>query len=375
MGNERLARGPGGLGETTRVTVTADRDTWVETGAAVTGPVLLVARSGAFEAVTHLKLARWNIPDTTDLTLSIRSVVLFAPSLARDTLNTPGAVGIELGRADAAWDSTTIAWPGPGSAALLGSATESFLEDTLTVDLTASAPLDSLKRWARDPSSIPGLRLSLAAASGPGVAAYRAGALVIRIAYDHTVSGSPQTDAIDSPVTEDLYVRKLATALPAGNETELPLGGLDGFGVALHFPSPTIPTGAAIQEVALLLPVDAATDSIPFLEMGRTVDVEVRAAGAPWPETVTAASALNASAAVVAGSWNFAYHGSPDSLLTIRLPASLARDWSGAPAANHGLLLTALRGEIAPAILIGSRESARAPRLRVSYTTAPKERF
>lgn len=376
VGNERLGRGPGGLGETSRVTVPADRDTWVGTGTRNTGPVLLVARTAAgFEAVTHLKVAGWNIPDTTDATLAIRSVVLFAPSLARDTLNAPSPVTIELRADTTAWDGATIAWPRPAAAALLASATEDFLEDTLTLDLTAAAPLDSLKRWARDPASGSLLRLSLAALSGPGVAGYQAGALSIRIAYDHTVSGAGRTDIVDTRVTEDLYVHTPAASLPAGSEALLRLGGLEGLGVAVRFPSPTIPPGAAIQEVALLLPVDALTDVIPFLEDGRTVDLEIRTAGADWVESATEASALSAADATVASLRNFAYHGDSDSLLTIQLPASVARGWSGAPAGNRGLLITSVRGEIASTLWISSRESARAPRLRVSYTTPPKERF
>lgn len=375
MGNARLLRGPGGLGETVRDTLYADRDTWVETGTRNGGPALLVANTGTYEAVTHLHMASWSIPDTNDPTLVIRSVVLFAPWIARDTLSATNPMTIEVHADTTAWDTTAISWPGPAPGHWLGQATEDFRTDTLTIPLTLASPLDSLKKWARDPSSVPGFQLRAPNVTPGSIATYKAGSVKIRVAYDHGLPGSVISDVRDSYATTDLYVHSPATSIATGSDPLLHLGGVEGLGVAVRFDTPSVPPGAAINEASLILQVDAATDSIPFIHLGATVDLEVRTAGADWSETATSQSALAVLPTPIATILNFTHRSPADSLITIRLPASTLRAWAAAPSTNHGLVITAVRGDLVSPIFLDSRESLRPPELRVSYTTAPKGRF
>lgn len=376
MGNERLARGEGGLGETERVTLVADRDTWVETGTAVAGPVLLVGRTGTYEARAFFKVARWNLPNTDDPTFSLISVGLVAPTDLPGTSSLVPPVTIQLGRIDTVWNYQTVTWDSLPRVApeILAESTLTARENPLVINFTAYAPLDSLKKWHLDPSSMQGFRLSFSSASGEGLEAYHSDSLRIRVAFRITVNGTVRDSTLDSRTVEQVYVHTPASLVPTGVETPLPLGTPEGYGIALHFPTQPIPEGSSIHEVSLLLPVDPSTDSGPFTNEGRSVNLEVRTAGADWSEGVTSSAALSPSASIAGAALLAAYHGEADSVLTVKLRLGLAREWSTSPASNLGLLVTSVRGELAP-LWISSRESGRAPRLRIAYTPPPGTRF
>ncbi len=389
MGNELLARGPGGLGATTRVVAPPDRDTWLDTGTRVTGPVLLVANTVAFQAVTHFRVASWHVPDTTLTSLSIRSVTLVVPAMiSGDNQNTPTAIPIQLGIDSlqtntsgvlAPWDSTKIAWPGPGTTATVGDSTFDTTEgDTLFIRLPMppSVALDSLKWWRAHPDWLGGFQLRAASPVPGSVAAFKAGALQFRVAYDYTTASGHDTTAIlETPVTTDLYVRTPATALATGGESTLRLGGYVYPSIAMHFPVPDLPAGAAINEGAVLLHVDEATSTAAFLTGKVTVDLQVRTLEADWTESRTDTTNLAVTSAPATTVASYAYEGLADSLIAIRLPVAMIRGWRATTTANYGLLITALRGDAAPVILIDSRESAHPPQLRLSYTTPPGGRF
>ncbi len=347
----------------------------METGTRMSGPAVLVANTGTFEAVTLLKVRSWSLPDTNDPTLSIRSIVLFAPWIARDSLNTP--MTVELDEPASVWDTTAVSWgTRPAVGPVLGQVTQEFKSVPLEMTLTLPSPLDSLKKWARDPSSMPGFLLRAPNVTPGSIASYKADSVYFRVAYNRVVSGTDTTtETRDSYATTHLYVHSPATSLATGSELLLRLGSPEGFAAPLHFAVPALPAGAAVNEVTLYLRVDSATDSIPYLERSRTVDLEVRLAGADWLESVTSQQGLAVVEAPIGTRRQFAYRGVSDSLITIRLPLSTLRAWASAPSANYGLVLTALGGDLVPPIFLDSRESSRPPELHVSYTTPPKERF
>jgi hypothetical protein len=64
-GNERLIRGPGGLGSTLVETTVPDRDTYVTPGTANYGSVLLVGHDATFEGRAFFKFLKINLPNTT----------------------------------------------------------------------------------------------------------------------------------------------------------------------------------------------------------------------------------------------------------------------------------------------------------------------
>lgn len=380
VGNERLARGPGGLGLTERDTTFADRDTDVPSLGRDTGSFLLVGKTASMEAATYFRVTAWAVPtDTTDVTLSIVSVSLHAKSLGMhipyDGLTAHLPVDVFLARSVSPWDSTSVTWPGPGSDGVLGQTTEDFSGADLIVPISFPSPIDTLRHWAAHPDSLPGFTLYSPSDQPGGIAAYKAGSLRFQVVYNHTVSGVLRSDTLNTAITRDLYVYTPAGTPPAGTESSVTLGGFEEKGAVIRTPSPVFPAGASINEATLLLRVDAATDSLPFAGTDSTIDIEVRAIGADWAEGSASLAALAASTVPVAVYRGFAYHGPVDSLIAIHLPGTTLRAWADRPASNYGLLLTAVRGNLLPPVLIRSRESGRGPELRAAYTTPPRERF
>jgi hypothetical protein len=332
------------------------------------------------DAAAYFRVTSWSVPtDTTDATLSILSVALRGKSLGihipRDGLPTHPAIDVSLARAASPWDSTSVTWPGPGPGDFLGQTTEDFSGIDLVVPISFPSPIDTLRRWAAHPDSLPGFVLYSPSSVPGGIAAYQAGALKFQIVYNHTVSGVLRSDTLNSAVTQDLYVSGPPGAPSAGTESSLALGGFEERGAVIRAPSPVFPVGASINEATLLLRVDSATDSLPYVSEEATVDIEVRKIGADWTEGAATLSALAADATPVAVYRGFSYHGTVDSLIAIHLPGSVLRAWADKPASNYGLLLTAVRGNLVAPIYIRSRESGFGPELRAAYTTPPRERF
>jgi hypothetical protein len=378
VGNERLARGPGGLGVTQRDTTFADRDTDVAGLGRDTGFSLLVGKTATMEAVALFRVSAWSLPaDTTAAAnFSVLSTALRATSrglyIPRDALPSHPAVDVRLTLAQGSWDSTTVTWPGPQDSVLIGQGTEDFTGADLVVPVTV--PFDTLRAWARSPASAPGFRLHSPSASPGGIAAYEAGSLKFRIIYDHTVSGVARTDTLDTAVRQDLYLYTPAGTPPTGSEPTLKLGGFEERSVVVRTPSPIFPDGASINQATLLLRVDAATDTIPYASSS-TINLEVRTIGADWAEAGTSLPALAAATVPIAVYSNFAYQGAADSVIAIHLPESVIRAWAESPASNYGLLLTAARGNLVQPLYIQSRESGSGPELRAAYTTPPRGRF
>jgi hypothetical protein len=381
VGNERLARGPGGLGVTEQDTTFAERDTDVPGLSRDTGSSLLVGRAGVMQAITLFQVSAWSLPtDTTAASsFSVVSTALHATSRGLyiprgvPTAHTPVIVSLALTRSGA-WDSTTVTWSSvPTDSVVVGQGSEDFTGGDLIIPL--AVPYSTVIGWAATQAqpSAPRFALYSPSASPGGIAAYLAGSIKFRLVYNHAVLGVDRTDTLDTAVSRDLYVYDPAGTAPAGTEPTLSLGGFEEKGVVVRAPSPVFPDGASIDQATLLLRVDALTDTIPY-GSGSTIDLEVRRVGADWSEGGASVSNLAASVPIAVYS-GFAYHGPADSLIAIHLPGSVFRAWADAPSTNYGLLITAERGNLVPPLYLRSRESGYGPELRVAYTTPPGGRF
>jgi hypothetical protein len=345
-----------------------DRDTYVEPGTADFDSLLLVGTSGPFEARAFLAVQAWTLPDTMLPGFQPQTISLELPrnlTLGFD----PTTVTLYL--TATAWDTTTVAWPGPASAAQLGSATDDRAAATFSLPLNAGS-FPQVVQWAQNPSGVPGFTLQ--SPPGADLAAYVAGAARFRIRYTHTVSGSPVLDSVDTPVTQDFYLRSPLTPTATGADSALVLGGLYKTALAIRFPVDSIPSGVSVDEASLvlkLLPGSAAPDTA---DVRGTVDV--RPIRTPWAEAVTQQATFTTDAsAVTTGNVVLLYSASARTL-TLRMPGSLMREWASMPSANEGLLITLVnRANLTKRFEIGARESSRPADLHVTYTELPPVRF
>jgi hypothetical protein len=364
LGNERLLRGDGGLGTTTRETVLSDRDTYASPGTANYGPTLIVGASGAFEARSFFRVATWTLPDTTDESVVVESITFEVPA---DTLVVSDATNLFVTVATTA-GPLELNWPGPSPRTELGSAQA---EPGALVRIPMSlASYDSILAWAQTPESLHGFMLYYV--GGTGVIGLEAGKAKIKIAITRTVSGAPVADTLTTATSDDFYLHPLDPVPPAGSDTTLVLGGLFEEGIPIRFPATPVAEGSTVNEATLRLKV---MPSSPVFPTGKSVVLEVRRLKSAWLETVTSQSALDPDTSAVFASASVAYRTAADSVLSITLPQSIVREWTAAGGINEGLLVTAKNGNRAPRLLLGSRESSIPAELRVSITTPPPGRF
>ena len=368
MGAGRVIRGPGGLGNTVRLSPIPDRDTYVDPGSVDFDSLLIVGSSGPFQASTFLAVQSWSLPDTTLPGFAAQAVSLELPrnlNLGIDPLT------VTLSLTAATWDTTNVTWPGPAPAAQLGSALDDRASAVFSLPLDpGSFPL--VVQWAHNPTSVPGF--TLRAPSLTTIAAYVAGAAKFRIRYTHTVSGAPVLDSIDTPVTQDFYLHSPLAPAPTGADTSLVLGGLFKTALAIHFPVDSLPSGISVDEATLvlrLLPGSAVPDTADVRGI-----IQIRAIRNAWPETITEQSSLTIDAGVVASGNVILLYASSGQTIRIRLPASLMREWASMPSTNGGLLISLInRPNLVKRFSIGSRESSRPVELHVTYTALPPGRF
>jgi hypothetical protein len=363
-----LIRGPGGLGTTVRLSPIPDRDTYVDPGTADFDSLLIIGRSGTFDASTFLAVKSWSLPDTTLPGFTPQTVSLELPrnlTLGIDPLQ------VTLSLTATTWDTTNVAWPGPAPAAQLGSAGDDRLGVTFSLPLDPGS-FPQLVQWAQNPSLVPGF--TLRSTSLTTVAAYIAGAARFRIRYTHTVSGAPVLDSIDTPVTQDFYLHSPLAPAPTGVDTALVLGGLFKSPLAIHFPVDSLPSGVSVDEATLVLKL-TQDSAVPDTADVRGI-VQVWAVRNVWPQTVTEKSSLTVDAAPIASASVILLYSSSGRTIRIRLPASLMREWASMPSTNGGLLISLInRPNLTKRFDVGSRESSRPPELHVTYTELPPVRF
>ena len=361
VGNEILARGPAGLGDTARETSPLDRDTYLATGTTDRGSTLLAGVSGAYEAQILLKVSAWSLPDTSDLTVVVDSIQLELPF--DGDMSIPD-VTLELRTTSAAWDTLSVAWPGPGPGSFLATANAvGDLAGDFTLNLGAGA-FGLVKSWAIDPASVSGFMLRRDA--GAGVAAFRAGAARFRVFYPSSTSTSATAE---TQVTSDLFIHTPLAPAPTGSDTTLILGGLQAPVVALRVPIGTFTPGFSIDEARVVFRVRSDNPTVD------SVNVEARRITSPWVESAADTTGLNVQTTFLGRVVGYKVNGASDTLLVVPIPASLVRDWSSGAAPNEGIVLRIGDSFRDGEIWLYSRESSKPPEFWISTTSPPPGRF
>jgi len=378
VGNQRLIRGPGSLGTTTLQNSVSDRDTYVTPGTANYGTTLLVGRSPTFEARSFFRFLKFNLPDTLISGFSPDSVVFILPQNA--VLRSPPAdINVQLGgTTQALVDSGGIPWPGPPITLPLASRDFGFLGP---LRLNLGPAFNQFKGWALDPLNAPAFALEATATDGIG--AFQANAAIFSVYYTWNLKGVVHHDSTNTAVSLDLYLHPPLSPPPSGSDVGLRLGGGFEPSIAVRAPVPAVASGASVNELRFVLSV---TDSIPAVD-GVTVlhnaplgdstrvafNLDVFQITGDWPETATDLSQIPYNTTPIASFLSVT--AEPGDSLSIPIPVSLARVWFQNPAVNYGILITVRNGNVFPGVVVGSRESAKPPVLRLSTTTEPPGRF
>lgn len=363
VGNEILARGPDGFGTTTREVSPIDRDTYLATGTTDRGTTLLAGVSGAFEAQTLIKIGTWVLPDTNDVTMVVDSIRLelpFDPKMSIPDFD------LELGLAASPWDTTTVAWPGPGMGTVLASANVLDAIGDFALEIGGGS-FGLVRSWATNPASLNGFVIRRASLSG--VAAFRAGAGRIRIVYHN---GTSTRLIADTPFQTDLFIHSPLTPAPSGADTTLILGGLYQPVVAFHAPIDSFTPGFSINEARIVFRVRSDSPTFPDSIL---VTVEARRIQNPWTEGTADTTGLGVSTTILDRVVGYQVRDVSDTLLIVPLPAALVRDWSSGALANEGIVLRIGESYRAPEIWLYSRESSQPPEFRISTTSPPPGRF
>jgi hypothetical protein len=370
VGNERLIRGPAGVGTTAVQTSTPDRDTYVTPGTANYGPVLLVgSNSSGFEARSFFKSLKFNLPDTTLPGFTPGNILFDLPQSGVLRIP-PSHLSVRFGGVSSSLvDSGTIAWPGPSITTPLASKDYQG-EARLVLDLGPA--FNQFKGWALDPSSAPAFVLE--ATTRDTVAAFQAGAARFRAVYSWNRQGTAVYDTVNSTAALDLYLHSPLNPPPTGAETALQLGGPFEPSVAIRAPVPAIGSGVSVNELRFVLPV---LGTIPAVDRSVVYDssyfINVYRITGDWPEGATDLSAVpynTTPIAIISGK-----NAPAADTLSVPLPTSIARSWFQDPASNYGVLLTVRSANVNAGLLLGSRESPTPPVLRLSTTTPPPGRF
>ena len=368
MGNERLIRGSAGLGTTVRADSVADRDTYVDPGTVDFGSALLVGRTpDGFEARTLLAVSprSWKTPDESQPGFIAQSVSL---EITRDLSLGVAGLRVELHTVASVWDTTAISWPGPAPDSLLATSNDDLLGVTFSLPLGVGG-YSVFKQWVADTTAPVGFVLS--APLVQGVNAYKPGAAKFRVRYRHDVSSVSVLDSIDTPVTQDFFIRAPLVG-PTGADTTLAFGGLYGSGLAFHFPTIAIPNDASVNEATLVLNLAAGSSPLDSTDVGVVQITRIRN---DWSETVTQAATLNPDPVPFISRTLRLDYQKTEGRFAIRIPADLLRGWGGVPATNYGLLVTLKDRNFGKTINFASRESSRPPEITVTYTHLPPDRF
>lgn len=389
VGNERLIRGPGGLGTTDSVVSFMTRDTYVTPSTANFGPALLLGQAGSFEARPLLSVSSWTLPDTMLQGFTPVAVELVLPQ--RRILGVSGSISADLWLTNVPWDSS-VTWPGPALRANLGSTTYDFIGD-FRVDLGPSG-WNLIRWWKTNPSNAPGF--GVVPSSSGIVGSFQAGSALFRVIYkrDGTAptDSTVETEYTDTPVSLKGYIHTPLSPPQTGTETAMIFGGVHEGALALRAPVPPIADGSSVNELRLVLPVTGTTPAGNGAAMPDTtfLRLDIFRIRASWAEGVADQATLTVDANPVSSLSLPAFYVAQDTALSIPLPRALTREWGADSTSNEGILIKirdvtvrpdpllprlAQTPAESPSFLIGSRESSRPPVLRISTTTPPPGRF
>ena len=380
VANERFLRGQENIGETLRQAEVADRDTYVQIGLRNQGSTLLVGEEDGFVAESFLRVASWSLPADTLPGLVIDSVYFAIP---RDSTFTRAGNPFRI-------EMSSIFGGLP-----ISSTTYDF--GTLRLDLGAPF-IETLREWAAHPLQAPTLRLS--APDGGGMGGFQAGLGAFHVRFRTAVDTTGSTST--SRATTDYYAHSPIAPAPTGTEPTLVLGGRYETMIVLRADMPAIPPGSSLNEAAWILRLDGIGDPLEgngFVTGKTYLDVDVFRLTRTWSESATDTTGMGAGPAIPALRFH-QMEPATDSTLVIPIPLDWMRGWAADTTTNHGVLIafprwrnpqerTIIRdnqstvitvnvpigANISPPIHVESRESARPPEFRVSYTSPPPGRL
>jgi hypothetical protein len=372
VANERLLRGQDVIGTTDRAVFDADRDTYVGVGQRNFGNTLLVGEDGAYQAVSHLRVVAWNVPDTSVVIDSLYFAIANDSSFVRGT----STFTIEL-----ADSSGGLGFPTSSATYGLG---------TLRIDLPGGV-IDSMRSWAARPLTAPTFELRAPLATG--VAGFQAGAGAFVVVY-HLKAAPTTSLTAKSLALIDSYTRSPLTPLPTGAETALLMGGRYETMVAMRARVPAVPAGYSLNEAAWVIHLDGVEDALEdngFVPGKTYLDVDVFRIGASWAESASDTLGLSVGGAIPAIRFQ-RMDPATDTTLVVPIPLAWMRGWAADTTTNNGILIAFTRWreaketvkgtvyapigpDISSAIRVRSRETANPPQLRLSWTSPPPGRI
>ena len=370
LANKRLLRGPGGLGSTTRLVLTPDRDTYVGTSRSFFFPTLLVGTVGPLQAETYFSTSTWKLPPANVVQDSIVSIQVILPV---DTLaDQPSSSILGLSLNAGAFDSSQVWGTGAPNGPAPGLTLAQFdfsASPEPRFTLPNSYFTDHITGWASAPATFPGF--AIVSLTSDGLAKLNAGAGVLQITYYNRPAGKATADSVRTALTRHFSIRSPLSPAPTGSETALALGGDFDTGLLVRFPPLVVPAGSTVNEATLRLRLDPATQ--PFAT-GDTVRITVQRVDSTWVESEVSRDQLKLDTTTL-GVRSAVNVAAGDSVVTIALPTSIVRSWSDPGAVNEGILIMIAQPYHTPPILVRSRESALPIELRVSYTGPPPPKF
>jgi len=366
--NRRLLRGEGGLGTTTSLILTPDRDTYVGTEKSILDSPVLVGTDGSLLAEAFFTSSIWLLPPAT---VPQDSIVAIEVQIGVDPLSdTPTASMIVAMSENAGPFDSSKTWGDPlgGQPGLTLAQSDAHLSAPLRFALPP-AKYPDIQRWAARPDSFQGL--AFIGISGNELSVLDANAAFMRITYLNRATPSDTALTRITPLKRHYGRRSPISPAPTGSDTTLVLGGNYDAALLLHFPPLLVPDGSTVNEATLRLRLDPSTK--PF-NTGDEVEIVALGVKSDWAESVTLRDALTYDLTTL-GIRSKVTVAASDSVVTLAFPPRIIREWSGSSASNNGILIQIRKPYYAFPINVRSRESSLPVELRVSYTSPPPARF
>jgi hypothetical protein len=367
--NRRLLRGDGGLGTTTTLTLTPDRDTYAGTEVSIKNAPLLVGTDGPLQAYSFFTSSIWLLPPATlpqDSIVGIEVVVGVDSLSDRPILSSLVAMSENGGT----YDSSKV-WGDPAGGQPGLSIAQADVNDPgpLKFVLPPSKYPD-IQRWAARPDSFQGL--AFVGISGNALLLLDANAAFMRVIYlNRTTVAHDHPDTTNTPLRRHYAIRSPISPAATGADSALVLGGNYDAALLVRFPPLSVPEGATVNEATIRLRLDPATQSFAT---GDAVEIVALGIKSDWAESITDRDALTLDLTTL-GIRSKVTVSPGDSVVTVALPPRIIREWSASTATNNGVLIQLRNPYYTPPILVRSRESSLPIELRVSYTGPPPPRF
>jgi hypothetical protein len=384
VGNERLIRGPQGLGTTSQYAPASDQDTYMTPTLADRGHPLLVARQApaspsTFEARTLLAVHTWTVPDVNLSGFTVDSVTftLSQELLRRQPGGSTPSLSIQLSTTTD-WDSTSVTWPGPAPTVTLGTVDFGFI-GPLRFDLGPGF-FTQIQSWASVDTTV---GFVLRVPSDQGAAGFQPLSGVFHVYYSYINNGVPATAVADTRVLRDVYVNSPVNPAPSLADTSMMLGGGYQAAVAVRVPIPSSIAGYSLAEARLSLFVNStfpAIDGTVFTPGASITDssrvaciIEAYRIRGDWTEGTTSLESIDRD--VIPFAFIIDQTPAPGDSILIPVPQFIIREWTDFPDRNKGMLVSMRSANVKPGLFVASRESVNPPVLRLAYTSPPPYRF